>query len=122
MEISEGLSVGAEISISMIETALRELPTVIHDKGQELIQAENELCKVEAQLEIDKAKIRLTHIGEDLPSKVVESFAIVGTEKQQQEVIELTRKRDLIKLEKDLNEDKLLSVKKIANLRNIYQA
>lgn len=110
-----------EISIAQIEEVLRKLPEAIQKAGQELVDAENKLNRSQNQLEIDRAKIRLEHIGEDLSAKQIESFAIVGTEESSKEVIELTKEAELKKLAKQLLEDKYISARKIANLKNIYQ-
>ena len=112
----------SELSITEIETSLKLLPQQIHDAGQVLVEAENKLAQAEAQLDIEKAKIRIQYADTELSAKVIESYAIVGTTEQINEVIMATKEVELKKLAKTLLEDKYISARKIANLRNIYQA
>ncbi|MDI6788325.1 MAG: hypothetical protein QME51_08135 [Planctomycetota bacterium] len=110
-----------ELSIQDLETTLRLLPQKIQEAGQELIEAENKLSMVEAQLLIERAKIRIAHADEDLPSKTIEAYTIVGTETLAKEVIELTRIVEVKKLAKEMLENKYISCRKISSLRQIYQ-
>lgn len=110
-----------ELTIHQIEQALANLPTLIEKAGQELITAENLLSMAQAQRDIEQAKIRIAHIEEEISAKILESFAIIGTEVLTKEIIELDKIVEIKKLAKNLLENKYISARKIGTLRNIYQ-
>lgn len=112
-----------ELSITEIEDDLRLLPKQVHDAGVEVVKATKALDLIQNQIEIDKAKERIEHAHEDfLSAKMVESYATIATKELTAQLVELKNELEVKKLAHKLLDDKLLSVKKIANLRNIYNA
>lgn len=114
-------AMNTELTIQQIEQALTNLPNAIEKAGQELVTAENLLSMAQVQLDIDMARERIKHIGEDISAKTVESYAISLTEAQMKQVVELEMTVSVKKLAKETLENKFSSARKIANIRNIYQ-
>lgn len=110
-----------ELTLQELEQALRVLPEHISKAGEELIAAENKLAMAQAQRDIGMARERIKHIGEELSAKEKESLAILAVEAETKEVIGLEQAVEVKKLAKELLENKYVSARKIATLKNIYQ-
>lgn len=109
-----------ELPINDIETALKLLPQQIYNAGQKVIEAEAKVNGLTNQIEIDGARIRLNHLHEELPAKMVEAYTIDGTKDLRTELVTAEKELEVVKLEHRLLEDKFVSVRKIANIRTIY--
>jgi hypothetical protein len=111
-----------EPTVSEVTEMLVKLPPLISKAAQELAEAEHKLGTLISQLDIDKARERIARYEKnpELPSKILESYAITATEAQSKEVLIAKNELEVKKLAHQVLENKYISFRKIANIKNTY--
>lgn len=111
-----------EPTVDEVIEMLVKLPPLMSKAAQELAEAEHKLDTIISQVDVDKARERIRRYESDneLPSKILESYAIMATEQQTKEVLTAKNELEVKKLAHTVLENKYISFRKIANVKNVY--